>query len=241
MKKVSALVLVFAIANVILAAVSGFGVRMDWWGYSIGFSLLKTAVGSGLAIGGMALILLTIGLVKNLHLQRMVLPALILAGLTAAVPYIAEREFRKVPTYGNATTNFANSPEFVFLAEERVATVEIPPLFTTDEAEELQHKYFPDLQTISVKRSTAEVAQVTRQLLVDMGLNLAPSMGGPERVEATATSFWFGFKDDVAVILKPLPDNSTLIDVRSASRVGRFDGGANASRVKKILASLQKE
>ena len=171
----------------------------------------------------------------------MALPALILASLTAAVPYIAEGDFRKIPTYGNATTSFDNPPQFVLLAKEREATSENPPLFSTDEAKESQQKYFPNLQTISVKRSVSEVAQDTSQILLEMRLGLAPSKGDSGRVEATATSFWFGFKDDVVVILEPQPDDATLVDARSASRVGKFDGGVNARRVERILATLQQE
>ncbi len=66
MKKLSALILILAIANVMLTAIAGFGVRMDWWGYPIGFSILKIAFGSGVVLGGAALIVLTIMFVKNL-------------------------------------------------------------------------------------------------------------------------------------------------------------------------------
>ena len=58
------------------------------------------------------------------------------------------------------------------------------------------------------------------------------------RVEAVATSFWFGFKDDVVVRIRPV-EAGARIDVRSVSRVGVGDSGANAKRIVKILDAIK--
>jgi uncharacterized protein (DUF1499 family) len=52
-----------------------------------------------------------------------------------------------------------------------------------------------------------------------------------------ATSFWFGFKDDVVVRIIPERGGSR-VDVRSVSRVGRSDVGANAKRIRTYLQAL---
>lgn len=57
------------------------------------------------------------------------------------------------------------------------------------------------------------------------------------RIEATATTFWYGFKDDVVVRVAPRGEGS-LVDVRSASRVGRSDAGTNAQRILTYLDRL---
>jgi uncharacterized protein (DUF1499 family) len=49
-------------------------------------------------------------------------------------------------------------------------------------------------------------------------------------VEATATTFWFGFKDDMVVRIVGKGEGSR-IDLRSMSRVGQSDMGANAARI----------
>jgi uncharacterized protein (DUF1499 family) len=56
-------------------------------------------------------------------------------------------------------------------------------------------------------------------------------------VEATATTFWFGFKDDVIVRIVPVARGSR-IDVRSVSRVGKSDLGTNANRIREFLKSV---
>ncbi len=58
------------------------------------------------------------------------------------------------------------------------------------------------------------------------------------RIEAVATTFWFGFKDDVLV--RVTPDGSgSRVDVRSKSRVGRGDSGTNARRIQAYFERLK--
>jgi uncharacterized protein (DUF1499 family) len=56
-------------------------------------------------------------------------------------------------------------------------------------------------------------------------------------LEATATTAWFGFKDDVVVRVRAAGTGSR-IDVRSTSRVGGGDAGKNAERIQKFLGIL---
>jgi hypothetical protein len=55
---------------------------------------------------------------------------------------------------------------------------------------------------------------------------------------ATATTFWFGFRDDVAVRVRAEGEGS-VIDVRSTSRVGLSDLGANAARIRAFEAAFE--
>lgn len=59
------------------------------------------------------------------------------------------------------------------------------------------------------------------------------------RLEATDTSFWFGFKDDVVMRVTATDDGRSRVDVRSVSRVGQGDLGANAGRIREFLNRLQ--
>jgi uncharacterized protein (DUF1499 family) len=60
------------------------------------------------------------------------------------------------------------------------------------------------------------------------------------RIEATDTTFWFGFKDDVVIRVKPA-DGGSRVDVRSLSRVGVGDAGTNAKRIRAFLDVLTQE
>jgi uncharacterized protein (DUF1499 family) len=71
-----------------------------------------------------------------------------------------------------------------------------------------------------------------------MGWDIVAADAPAGRIEATATTRWFGFKDDVVVRIEPAGEGSR-IDVRSVSRVGGSDVGTNAKRIRAYLRRLQ--
>lgn len=58
------------------------------------------------------------------------------------------------------------------------------------------------------------------------------------QIEATATEFWYGFRDDILIRVRA-ENGGVRIDVRSASRVGITDLGANAKRVRRLLDEIE--
>ena len=58
------------------------------------------------------------------------------------------------------------------------------------------------------------------------------------RIDATDTTFWYGFEDDVAIRLRASEGGGTIVDVRSLSRVGMSDLGKNAARITEFLEQL---
>jgi uncharacterized protein (DUF1499 family) len=70
-----------------------------------------------------------------------------------------------------------------------------------------------------------------------MGWEIVAADVAAGRIEATATTPWFGFRDDIVVRVAPASAGSR-IDVRSVSRVGKSDLGANAKRIRAFLARL---
>jgi uncharacterized protein (DUF1499 family) len=62
------------------------------------------------------------------------------------------------------------------------------------------------------------------------------------RIEGTDTTTWFGFKDDVVIRISTDGSGSgsgSRVDIRSKSRVGGSDVGANAERIRDYLAALK--
>jgi hypothetical protein len=56
-------------------------------------------------------------------------------------------------------------------------------------------------------------------------------------IEAIARTPILGFRDDVAVRVRPTQEGSR-IDIRSASRYGRHDLGTNAQRVRALIEDI---
>jgi uncharacterized protein (DUF1499 family) len=60
------------------------------------------------------------------------------------------------------------------------------------------------------------------------------------RIEAVATSRLFRFRDDVVIRVQAGPqEQGARIDVRSRSRIGQSDLGANAERIRAFLARVR--
>lgn len=101
---------------------------------------------------------------------------------------------------------------------------------------------YPTLETIYFSQSPAEVAAAAEKVMKSRGWDIVPPIADSGattlQVEATATSGWFGFKDDVAVRIRPA-DGATEVDIRSTSRVGLSDLGANSSRVYGLMVELE--
>ncbi|MEM1147298.1 MAG: DUF1499 domain-containing protein [Pseudomonadota bacterium] len=103
---------------------------------------------------------------------------------------------------------------------------------------------YPKMETIYFSQSPAEVAAAAERIMARRGWDIVtpapttPNGDADVQVEATATSGWFGFKDDVAVRVRPV-EGATALDIRSTSRVGLSDLGANSTRVYGLMIELE--
>ncbi|NQY14350.1 MAG: DUF1499 domain-containing protein [Henriciella sp.] len=99
---------------------------------------------------------------------------------------------------------------------------------------------YPALESIYFSQSPAEVAATAEQIMTKRGWDMVSNQatGDTVQIEATATSGWFGFKDDVAVRVRTA-DGATEVDIRSTSRVGLSDLGANSTRVHGLMVELE--
>lgn len=184
--------------------------------------------------------------------------ATIAAGAAGYVPIKMKQLVEANPFIHDVTTDFENPPAIVAAAGEERKN---PPQYQGDApapglvngefvkdsgktVAEAQLDAFPDIQPLMVSATLEAATKAARAVLDEMGLQTlaegpagdAPGSGW--RIEAVATSFWFGFKDDFVVRLTPLPEGGTRVDVRSESRVGGSDLGANAARVRTFLKKL---
>ena len=104
-------------------------------------------------------------------------------------------------------------------------------------ATEGQQRAYGDIKPKVLAMPPREAVQRVIDAARALGWEVAAIDATTGRVEATATTRWFGFKDDVVVRVRP-EGTGSRVDVRSASRVGSSDVGANAARVREFLAKL---
>ena len=99
---------------------------------------------------------------------------------------------------------------------------------------------YPQLQTLVLPSVSFDMAyQAALDTVNDKGWTIVTAEPQDGRIEATDTTFWFEFKDDVMIRVQPDGETGSRVDVRSTSRVGLSDLGANAKRVKLFLEALE--
>lgn len=219
------------------AVMSGFGHRLQLWGYATGFKILTAAViGAGV---GAALAL--IGAVAAWRsgdpggLYRAV--AAVAIGLLVAVPPLWwARTARQLPYIHDITTDSDNPPVFVEILKER-AQAPNSAEYGGPEIAKLQKQAYPEVQPLRLPVPPAAAFAAALETAHDLGWSIVAQDAAAGRIEASDRTFWYGFIDDVVIRVTAAGDGSR-VDVRSVSRVGKSDIGTNARRIRKFLDSL---
>jgi len=97
---------------------------------------------------------------------------------------------------------------------------------------------YPDLKTIPLSLPPEQAFGVALATAQRMGWRIVAAVPTEGRIEASDTTFWFGFIDDIVIRVRP-EGNGALLDIRSVSRVGLSDVGTNAGRIRKFIARLK--
>ena len=217
-----------------LLLVGPLGTRVGLWSFIIGFLMLALSV-------LLALVGASLSLVGGIKTGQWLFAGIaIVVGLAVvAVPSAFIVAARGKPAIHDITTDMDNPPAFVSVLPLRVGAAN-PPEYAGAEVAAQQRRAYPDIQPLVVRADAAETFERALGTVRDLGWEVVASDRAAGRIEAVDTTFWFGFKDDVVIRIAETPsDGGTRVDVRSKSRVGVGDLGANASRVRELLRRLQ--
>jgi uncharacterized protein (DUF1499 family) len=235
--RVASVGFMIAVAAAVAAMLAGLGSRWGWWDFRTGFAVLRWAVYGAIAAAALALLGLGLALKDS---QRGVILALlgIAIGLvTAYVPWQWRRTAERVPPIHDITTDLESPPPFEAILPLR-AEASNPAVYGGDSIAAQQREGYPELGPLVLETSSAEVFHLALETARDMGWEMVDSDPNEGRIEATDTTFWFGFKDDIVVRVAEAAEGGTRVDVRSVSRVGRSDVGTNAARIDEFLERL---
>ncbi len=226
---------VLAVLGILLLVLAGPGVRLGLWSYRFGFDLMRWGAYLGLAGAGLALVSL-LWRRPGASPWPAVL-AIVLGGIAALVPWRWEQRAKRVPPIHDITTDTRQPPEFVAILPLRAGAPN-PAEYGGAEVAAAQREGYPDLGPLMLPLPPAEAFTRARAAAERMRWEMVAADSVTGRIEATATTGWFGFKDDV-VIRVEASDGGSRVDVRSVSRVGGSDVGTNAARIRAYLARLR--
>ena len=238
MRAARALVMAVCVAAFVMLVSSGPGTRMGLWPWQTGLSLVRWAAWTGMIGSAAALVLVVMTLVPKWRARAWVPLVALAYGVIAFVPpLLLLQKAKAVPPIHDITTDPFDPPAFVALMPMRRQVANGAAYGGTEIAKQQQQGY-PDIKSLVVKATPAETVQKAIDAARSLGWEIVSSDAPAGRVEATDTSMWFGFKDDIIVRVRPEPSGGSRVDVRSVSRVGTSDIGANAKRVREFLAKL---
>jgi uncharacterized protein (DUF1499 family) len=229
--------LVLALGSAAVAILAGFGSRLGWWHFRTGFQILTWAAYGGLGsaiIGGVGcLAALWRGQRRGASLPFV---GLIVGLVVVGVPWQMKRTAQRVPPIHDITTDSDDPPRFADILPLRKDAPNATDYGGPDLAAQQQAAY-PDIQPVTLRLPGPQAFAQARKAAEAMGWDIVASNPEEGRIEATDTTRWFGFKDDIVIRVRARGDESR-IDVRSVSRVGKSDVGKNAQRIRAYIRRL---
>jgi uncharacterized protein (DUF1499 family) len=203
----------------------------------------------GFRIFGLALPLAVVGLVlgwfallrsrkgRNPQGRRRALVGSVLSVLTLSAVVGLALPSAPFPLINDITTDLADPPQFVKCTElvpNRGRDMSYPPAFAEQQKAgypALAGRVLPIEPVFAVERVVAALESLPGTTIVDVDAEAG-------RVEAISTTRVFRFVDDIVVRVRA-EGSESRIDMRSKSRDGKGDLGANAARIEGFMLALR--
>jgi len=168
-----------------------------------------------------------------------------LALLVLAYPAYLTYQAVRLPPLHDVSTDIDDPPTFSLAAKALTARHGFVPASVAPEARQVQLDAYPDVQPIILDldaddayQSVLAAAAARHWKIIDA----RPPGGriGLGHVDAIARGRVLGFPNDITIRLRPLA-GQTRVDVRSVSRIGWHDFGADARRILAFADELKSD
>ena len=238
------IVVTIATAGLALALVAGLaflvagpGHRFGWWSFGTGFALLRYAAYGGIAAAAVSAVALILAPLRGERRGMFrALAGLTIGLITVGVPAYYLYTARSVPPIHDVTTDTEDPPAFDAILTLR-ADAPNPAGYGGPDVAAQQRAGYPDIAPADYPISPEAAFEAALAAARDQDWDIVAAEEAAGRIEATDRTFWFGFVDDIVIRVRPT-DVGSRVDVRSVSRVGVSDVGANAARIRGYLADL---
>jgi uncharacterized protein (DUF1499 family) len=192
------------------------------------------------AVAGVALGVATIVPTRPGDRRRGFLAALLAVVIGVGAAYMPLTWFLRAqqsPELNDITTDTNSPPPLVVTLQLRRGASN-PATYPGANAAVLQRAAYPDIVPVVLPVPPAEAFKKVDEVAMAMGWDVVARAPADGRIEAIATSIWFGFRDDIVIRIRP-DGAGSKIDIRSKSRDGESDLGVNAKRIREFIAKLK--
>lgn len=235
-RRVSGFAFWLAIAAIVVAVIGTTLARYDVIGKIPGFMAfvyMAMVCGAAAAIG---LIALLMNWRTGWPSGRKALLGMLIgaAGFSALV--LLRSSAANFPAIHDITTDLENLPTFTALAvpEDNLRGVD-----TAENWQRLHREGYGELSGIMLDQTPAAIVAKAEDLARKRGWTIAAADREEGRLEAVAYASYLRFEDVVVLRVSDAGGGKSRVDMRSVSRVGVSDLGANAARIREFLAALQ--
>lgn len=244
--------LICLLAGVGIGLVALLGPLAVWLGaadFRFGFGLLQFVNTWSIWIAGGALIIgiviAIMGAVLKVEGVMQLSSFALIGAVSAGLAYYIPETFRPpegTPAIHDIATDPYQPLQFEAIAPLRADAANnmdygIMEGVTPREHIDMQLEAYPDIVPQVFDDSVEEVFNRAMAAIEQLGWEVVHADLNQGRIEATDTTFWFRFKDDVVIEIST-DRVDTILHARSTSRVGRSDVGKNAARLREFFALL---
>lgn len=236
--RVATIGLWLAILSLVVLILSILGNRLELVHFGIAVRGMALAALVGVAAAFLSAVGLVLTLVTSRRGARIAMAGLVVSLLVAAPVVQAMLVGTKVPRIHDITTDLDNPPAFKAVLPLRGETSN--PLDRTEPADlaEQQRAAYPDIATLDLRQHPGKVFEAALRAAKASGWEVISADPATGMIEAVATTPVMAFKDDVAIRVTET-DTGATVDMRSVSRVGMSDLGANANRIRTYFHALK--
>lgn len=227
-----------SILSLVVLILSILGSRLELVHFGIAVRGMALAALVGVAAALLSAVGLVLTLVTSRRGARVAMVGLVVSLLVAAPVVQTMLVSTKVPRIHDITTDLDNPPAFKAVLPLRGETSN--PLDRTEPADlaEQQRAAYPDIATLDLRQHPGKVFEAALRAAKASDWEIVSADPATGMIEAVATTPVMAFKDDVAIRVTAT-DTGTVVDMRSVSRVGMSDLGANANRIRTYLHALK--
>lgn len=237
--------------------VAAFGTKYGLFDWTVGFGQLTIQYGPPIIMGVCGFALIGFVLALFVSPRRGILTAFVAWLIPAAgLGYGAHlrNAAADIPPIHDISTDLVNPPAFSpAVADARAAIPQANTIVFSDQRipqgprwgdlagktnAEVQATAYADIRSRQIADAPDRAFDIALAAAQAQGWTITGMDRDAGRIEATATSFFFGFTDDIVIRISPGQTGGSVIDIRSSSRVGVSDLGANAKRIRAYLAAL---
>ena len=230
----------FITACVAALIVASAGPLHRYAGLEIEPSFVVFRYGFYFAVAGAALGLATIVPTRPGDRRRGFLAALLAIVIGVAAAYMPLTWFLRAqqsPELTDITTDTNSPPPLVVTLQLRRGASN-PAAYPGANAAVLQRAAYPDITPLILPEAPADAFRKADAAATAMGWDIVARAPADGRIEAVATSSWFGFRDDIVIRIRA-DGAGSKVDIRSKSRDGESDLGVNAGRIREFIAKLK--